>query len=425
MNKKFGILATKMMLALFSTIILISCEKTTVPSVNTLDKVTAITNSTAKSGGNITSDGGAKITVRGVCWGTNKTPTIADNKTTDGTGDGEFSSNLSGLSPGTTYYVRAYATNSSGTGYGNAVAFTTEKPSIPIVNTLEEVTSITKNTAKSGGNITSDGGATVTARGVCWSTNETPTIADNKTTDGSGTGEFSSNLSGLTPGTTYYVRAYATNSNGTGYGNAISFKTEIAIITGSFTDPRDGNVYKTVTIGTQVWMAENLKYLPSVVSYTTESYTEPYYYVYGFYGSNVASAKATVNYTTFGVLYNFPAALIACPAGWHLPTSAEWGQLITYLGGDTVAGGKMKEAGTSHWLTPNTNATNESGFTALPAGGRGSSGFNSIGEIGYWWTSTETSSHSYWSRGVNYSSGTIDISGYYPRLGLSVRCVKD
>lgn len=300
-----------------------------------------------------------------------------------------------------------------------------KKTTIPSVTTLNEVSSITKNTAISGGNITSDGGEAVTARGVCWSTHETPTISDKKTTDGTGEGEFSSNLSDLTPGTTFYVRAYATNTNGTGYGNAISFATEKAIITGSFTDSRDGNVYKTITIGTQVWMAENLKYLPSVVDYTTESYTEPYYYVYGYNGTNVGKAKATANYTTYGVLYNLPAALIACPTGWHLPTDAEWGQLITYLGGDTVAGGKMKETGTSHWLTPNTKATNESGFTALPGGGRDGSGFSLIGEYAGWWGATKNAPGGYWTRSVTNNSGNVEIFGYYPRFGCSVRCVKD
>lgn len=300
-----------------------------------------------------------------------------------------------------------------------------KKTTIPSVTTLNEVSAITKNTAISGGNITSDGGVPITARGVCWSTNELPTIADKKTTDGTGDGKFSSNLSDLTPETTYYVRAYASNSNGTAYGNVISFITEKAIITGSFTDPRDGNVYKTVTIGTQVWMAENLRYLPSVVSSTTESYTDPYYYVYGYNGTNVAQAKATTNYTTFGVLYNIPAAFIACPAGWHLPTDAEWGQLIDYLGGDTVAGGKMKEIGTNHWLTPNTDATNESGFTALPGGGYSISNFSLIGESGYWWGATKSATGSYWTRSVDYNNGKIKRAGYYPKLGCSVRCVKD
>jgi Protein of unknown function (DUF1566) len=192
------------------------------PTVTTTT-VTNITQTTATSGGNVTSDGGTSVTARGVCWSLSSSPTTADSHTNDGSGTGVFVSNLTGLTAITPYYVRAYATNSFGTSYGNQVTFST-LANLPTVTTTA-VTDITPTTATSGGNVTSDGGATVTARGVCWSISSSPTTADSKTTDGSGTGVFVSNLTGLTANTPYYVRAYSTNSVGTAYGNEVTFTT--------------------------------------------------------------------------------------------------------------------------------------------------------------------------------------------------------
>ena len=198
------------------------------PIVTTND-ITAITETTATSGGNVTSDGNATVTARGVCWSTSQNPTINDNKTTDGSGTGSYTSNISNLTHNTKYYVRAYATNEKGTAYGEQKEFTTLVNELMPVVTTNEVTNVSQTTATCGGNVTSDGNATVTARGVCWSTSQNPTINDNKTTDGSGTGSYISNLSNLTPNTTYYVRAYATNNKGTSYGEQKSFKTHQVI----------------------------------------------------------------------------------------------------------------------------------------------------------------------------------------------------
>ncbi|MDD3892495.1 MAG: fibrobacter succinogenes major paralogous domain-containing protein [Bacteroidales bacterium] len=396
--------------------------------------VTGITQTAAISGGAITSDGGATVTARGVCWSTDPVPTISDNKTADGTGEGSFVSNISELSPETTYYVRAYATNSIGTGYGSVISFTTQDNSPPKLLTTA-VSNITNTTAASGGNIIFDGGATVTARGVCWSTDPVPTISDNKTTDGAGEGEFSSSLSGLSPETTYYVRAYATNSIGTGYGIAVTFRTP----TGIFTDSRDDNVYQFVNIGNQFWMVENLKYLPNVDSSSTGSETTPHYYVNGYNGTIVTEAKATANYKTYGVLYNWAAAMSGatssetnpsgvqgvCPTGWHIPSDAEWTELTDFLGGEEVAGGKLKETGTTHWYRPNTGATNETGFTALPGGFRDYWGLSGIGFVGRWWSATEEDASNVRYRYAFHEGSNFNT--YYTRKteGNSVRCVRD
>jgi uncharacterized protein (TIGR02145 family) len=293
----------------------------------------------------------------------------------------------------------------------------------------ETVNSITPTTANCGGNITTDGGATITARGVCWSTTHDPSILDSKTSDGMGTGTFTSAITGLTPTTTYFARAYATNSAATSYGKEISFKT----YTDTLSDI-DGNVYYTITIGSQTWMAENLKTtkyndntaIPLVTfDHAWSSLSKPGYCWY----NNDAEAYKESD----GALYNwFAVDTISnefknvCPAGWHVPDNAEWTVLSTFLGGESVAGGKLKESGYNNWQSPNTDATNESGFTALPGGGRYYDGrFSSIGTIGGWWTSTEILTTHARGRYLYNDHNLIYSGSGDKRDGFSVRCLKD
>ncbi|MCD4726645.1 MAG: hypothetical protein K8R46_03215, partial [Pirellulales bacterium] len=194
-----------------------------------------------------------------------------------------------------------------------------------------------------------------------------------------------------TEGLTDYVTHNVTVSNGGGPG--------------TFTDPRDGQTYNTVEIGSQTWFAENLNYV------TTNSWEYD---------------NSSANGDVYGRLYTWEAALTACPSGWHLPSDDEWTTLTDFLGGTGVAGGKMKEAGTSHWNSPNTGATNSSGFTALPGGYRGSSGsFGYLGRYGYWWSSTEYSGAGAWARHLTYGYGRVRRYGYDKAGGFSVRCLKD
>jgi uncharacterized protein (TIGR02145 family) len=393
-----------------------------VPTLTTVT-VTSITYTTSVSGGNISSDGGGTISAKGVCWATTANPTITSSKTTDGTGIVSFVSNLTALTPGTVYHVRSYATNSAGTAYGSDVTFISNPIVVPSLTTIA-VTSITTTSATSGGNVTNNGGGVITARGVCWATKTAPSITDFKTTDGTGTGSLPSSLTELSAGYTYYVRAYATNSAGTIYGNEFSFNTKIADF--------EGNTYNTVKIGTQVWMAENLKATKfndgTVILTTTLDISAEVAPIYQWVNGDLA---------TYGRLYTWYAVDVVsngsknvCPTGWHVPTDVEWETLKTNLGGEAVAGGKLKETGTTHWQTPNTGATNETGFTALPNGYRTlNGGFVSLQETGYFWSSTIDGSISGQGQGLGQGMHWGDAvalrGGFTKPVGVSIRCLRD
>ncbi len=306
--------------------------------------------------------------------------------------------------------------------------------SIPFVLT-SEVENIASNSAICGGIVNSEGYGTVTGRGVCWSTSEYPTTSNSRTIDGSGSGSFVSNITGLMENTTYYVRAYATNSAGTNYGNQISFTTSGAIVfnpdlTYGEVSDIDGNVYKTIQIGSQLWMAENLKTtryndgssIPLVIYYT--DWINLTTSGYCWYDQNETYYK-----NLYGALYNWHAVNTGklCPAGWHVPSYAELTTLTTFLGGEGVAGGKLKEAGITHWITPNTGAVNECGFTALPGGWRhyNDGSFSWVNYGGYWWSSSSENATDAWNINLAYDFEHIGITNNNKRYGLSVRCVRD
>ena len=620
----------------------VRCVLNSMPTLST-NTVSLVYASTTTCGGNITSDGGAAVTARGVCWSTSANPTIADSKTINGTGSGSFSSSMTGLSANTTYYVKAYATNSLGTAYGDQITFktaltdpltvtdidgnvyhtvtigtqtwmvenlrttkycngdligttsylnqsitydvspkyqwvyngqesnapiygrlytwhtvtdsrgiapagwhvasdaewstlqnymiangynydktttddkivkalssttlwntstitgtagsdltqnnasgltlvpagyrghdgyfyllgigtdiwtTTEysttnalirtlgynvstfnsinsnknygfsvrclKNTLPIISTVVPFSVLTTS-ATSGGNITSDGGAAVTARGICWSTSANPTIEDSKTINGAGSGSFSSSMTGLSANTTYYVRAYATNSLGTAYGAQMSLKTsDVSLLT--VTDI-DGNVYHTVTIGKQIWMLENLRTtryndgtsIPYVSDGTQWSNLSTPGYCW--YNNDMTTYK-----NAYGAMYNWFAANNSklAPTGWHIPAQAEMDTLAAYLGGYSVAASKLKETGTLHWISENADATNTSLFTALPGGYRsGSTGdCHNLGTFGVYWSTTDVIGNGGRLIMTNTSSAA-GFAGDLKRNGFSVRCIKD
>jgi uncharacterized protein (TIGR02145 family) len=458
-DTKIGIYFVKIPVALFLlaglAICLTSCNKKPTAPVVTTAGVSEITQTSASSGGNVTDDGGAKVTSKGVCWNISENPTTAHSKTTDGTGSGSFTSAITQLTPGIKYYVKAFATNEVGTGYGNQVSFTTDAVIIPTLTTAT-VTAVAATTAVSGGDITSDGGGTISARGVCWSsTSQTPTIADDRTTDGSGTGSFTSNIGGLAASTEYYVRAYATNSAGTGYGDAKNFTTSEAgvgaiifnpgLTYGTVTDI-DGNTYETIEIGskkgtsgydgtggtkaTQIWMARNLRTtryndgtdIPQVtdngewISLETPAYC--------WHDNDAATYKFA-----YGALYNWYAVNTGklCPIGWHVPSDNEFKVLTGPTGWTSTTGGTLREIGGVHWSPPNDGATNETGFTALPGGYRHES-IGTFGQFqfkGFYWTSTAASDISTWAFEITSGAAYILHNNYQNKYGLSVRCLMD
>lgn len=402
--------------------------------------VSSVTNNSAISGGNITSNGGSEVIARGICWSTSQNPTITDSHSTDGTGIGSFASNIIDLTVGTRYYVRAYASNAVGTSYGDEISFsTTELITLPSLNT-DGISNITYTMAKSGGNITSDGGASVTQRGVCWSTSTNPTIADNYTNDGNGINAFESYLNELTAGTTYYIRAYATNSLGTAYGDELNFTT-INIETGTVSDI-DGNVYKTVKMGDQWWMAENLKVthyhngtaIPLVTDNTLWGNLDD---------NNTDDAYCNYNNTVneYGSLYTWAAAMGdnassssanpsgiqgACPSGWHMPSDAEWTELVDFVGDNGhsgIEGAALKAI--SGWNSSSGNGTDNYGFTILPGGVRddGNGTYNNVTYLGIFWSTTEIYGTNAYTRNFVYSNVFRD--NFYKSYGHSVRCVKD
>jgi uncharacterized protein (TIGR02145 family) len=320
------------------------------------------------------------------------------------------------LAPCTTYFIRAYAKNSRGVGYGNQLEVKT-RGSLLTVQT-SPITNIGSGNAKSGGSVSGVGELAIISGGVCWSTVPNPTAdLSTKTQDGT-TGNFASNIPGLQPATTYYARAYSTNCEGVFYGNEVSFTT--------LTVP-------SVIIGTQVWMAKNLdvdQYRDGTSIPTNLTNAE---WV-------VATAGAGADYNNdpafgaiYGKLYNWYAVSDPrgmCPIGFHIPSAVEWDLLISYLGGASVGGGALKEMGTAHWVSPNNGATNSSGFQALPGGSRypADGVFANLASNGgvwaLWWTTTPENGGGRY-KGVVGSDPAVYGGNSPKNTGFSVRCLKD
>ncbi len=487
--------------------------------------VSDLTNNSARIGGSILDDGGTGILERGVFWG--DMPNTVDNgeKIIMGSGKGNFSQVVTGLSRGKKYYVRAYATNIRATVFGDEMNFSLDSK-LPSVFT-GSTTGVTTHEAIAAGNVDDDGGSSVTEKGFFIDTILNPQDNGIKLIAGSGIGMFSQKIENLQPSTKYYVVAYATNGVGTSYGdidtfetlgntpqievldvsnltrtgvnlNALvnannlsttvifeygrtssygdsivaeespvtgntfdtvhveisglemdtiyhyrikainedgvtfsadsTFKTVITGYTGTVSDV-DGHTYSTVGIGYQEWMAENLR--------TTKfnDYTDIDSIGNGTYWANATTAgycnydnKYANTIDEYGLLYNWYVVKTnkICPNGWHVPSSDDINKLADYLEGASIAGGKLKETGTSHWKTPNKDASDDYNFTALPGGYRAKdSTYYYQGLEGYWWLETEYSENTARYFNMKYEYGNLFQAYTNKKNGMSIRCVKN
>ena len=329
-----------------------------VPATIQTTEVEGITGSSAISGGTVISDGGHKVSSRGVCWDTIPEPTLSNNLKEVGNGLGSFNVFISGLRGGTTYYLRAYATNNGGISYGETMEFKTNQ--VPILET-DEVTDITGTSAICGGTIIEDFGLQIIEKGLCFGTEPNPSIDDTKIVLGDGPASFSGELSGLSPSSDYHVRAYTITGNGdAAYGDDVPFSTLIV--------DYDGNVYTSVKIGGLVWMVEN---------YECTHFNDGTELPHSFHPDDV-NKEYGASYTWYDIVKpNF------APEGWRVATDLEWRALHDFVDGVSHA---LKEEGTDHWNSG--NGTNETGFTAY--GSAHIYGAQLKAE-GSWWTSDEDS----------------------------------
>lgn len=301
---------------------------------------------------------------------------------------------------------------------------------LPVVTT-SGIEILSDTSAYGGGTVTDEGSDPVTSRGLCWSTDQVPSISDNFQTSLAGAGDFRCYITGISTNTTYYVSAFATNDAGTAYGDIHSLTLWMGEPGPDVTDA-DGNEYSSVRIGTQTWMAENLKTTKyndgTSISLVTDGdeWKDLTTEAYCWYNNDESSYRET-----YGALYNWYAVNTGklCPSGWHVPADAEWTTLTDYLESETYAGGKLKETGAVRWGAPNTGATNESGFTALPGGDRGPDGlFYGLGLGAYWWTSSVAAYNveiDAYYRFTYYNSDDVERLLFHKSMGQSVRCIKN
>jgi len=415
------------------------------PDVVTIEYEEVTLNSSVLRG-KVQYNGGTQILEYGFVWSTNSDPTIEDNIVSSNDGSEGFDETITGLEPGTDYYFKAYAKNSVGISYGDQLMFTTQS-GIALVKTYT-VKNITATNATISGQVLDDGGAEILENGFYVSTDSANILSTTPEVVPISFDTLSIELTTLEPGMEYFFVAFASNSQGTSYGNILKFRTDCKdCIFGTMTGP-GGKTYKTIKLGNQIWMAENLAYLPNVAPYTEGSKEEPFYYVPNYKAYSVSEAKNTKEYQEYGVWYNWPAAnklqeVLDANEGWRLPSDDDWKKLEAFLGMTEEQQNGEELRGTNEgiklkycwdWESSEFRGTNETCFTALAVGGRATIEIAGsqvpIGEEfgAGWWSSTTrtgpTGTFAFW-RGLFAPVPNIYRIDSELDFGLSVRLVKD
>lgn len=371
----------------------------------------------------ILDDGGSEISQMGFCWADHEGISVDDKVHSQDYQEGIFSFTIRGLNSNSTYYVNVYAINDEGIAYGEEIAVTTSSGLATVLTSFN--VQITDTSALAGGTLVTSGGNNVSQLGFCWATHPEPTRDDHLISSSEIESAFRASISNLSPRSTYYLRAFAVNSSGTSYGAELKLKTA----EGSF--EYQGDIYGYVTIGDQVWMNQNLRYLPDVAPPDDESDDTPKYYVYNYLKSNTDEAKLSLNYLKYGVLYNWHAAMQSepasdlapsrvmgiCPPGWHLPSKEEYNQLEDFAG-DNASDYKSD----FDWYDYPGNGANLNGFNALPAGQK-SYQFLYKNYSTDFWTTTYGDEYHPCVFGIGEYSG-ISSNGFYRSNAYSVRCIQ-
>nr|WP_320120384.1 fibrobacter succinogenes major paralogous domain-containing protein [uncultured Marinifilum sp.] len=437
MNRKLHYLIFGLIISLAGLVQ--SCDKSDDPTVPTVEvkDIIEIKETSAIFVFDVEDNGGAKILESGVCYGKNPNPTEKDYVEPDPSGrPGEYVDVypddilifLEDLEDGVKYYTRAYAKNEVGIAYSDQKEFTTLASKLPKLSA--DLVSFDSRSATCKLNVTYDGGYDVLERGVVVgsSTSVDLDYFKFKEVSGKGKGELTITIKGLKWEEKYCLKAFASNENGTTYTEAFEFTTPE--IYGSFTDERDGNVYRTVEIGSRTWMVDNLKYLPQVYPIEEGNPLKAYTYVRDYSGTDVNEAKETSSYKKGYVYYNLVAAQLSCPEGWHLPTDEEWIQLELEMGMDNEEAQSFgkRESLTHSDIEQGIYITGFDVFFYCGSRYQNIDGTGVLWPVGTeFWTNTELESGDYLYRSFskNRDDKQLERRSIHKSVGICVRCVKD